>query len=541
MLGELAARKPVRVLLAAGLLLVAVGVSLGSDSGHSSAATTIYVDDSNPCPGSGAPADPYCTIQLGVNAAGPGDTVFVNPGNYDGTIDVVSRTGLNIVGDSATTVTVKPTSTLCWNVSTYGCSRQVVVRVVSSTNVNVSNMTFDFDLVKANSVYGMLYWDSTGSVSSNTLKNMSVSDASGGYYEIGAYARAVSYTDANRAGIAFTGNTFIDMGRVAVLTHDYVQATINGNTFTKVVDDFGYAIEMGSRSTGSITGNTISGYDTAALSDGSASAGIYIENAFTGSCFGGGAHINKPVTISGNEIFGNQFGMWIGNGYDCFAGDVDILVNLVNNNVHNNVDGGIFIEDEDATDGSSVTVTGDGNIVANNGPAGIYFNTYGDGELHATINNGSITGNAAGILVEDNATGPSTSVYDLRANFNDIVGNTIGVNNTVSALFDAECNWWGANSGPGPVGPGTGDPVSTNVDYTPWLPSSGASCGEGQPGPVGGVVGLLDASAGRVPVSAASDEGDAGGTNLAAIGAAGAALLVLAAAAAWYARRRWAN
>jgi hypothetical protein len=47
-----------------------------------------------------------------------------------------------------------------------------------------------------------------------------------------------------------------------------------------------------------------------------------------------------------------------------------------------------------------------------------------------------------------------------------------GVTNKAAALLVAENNWWGAADGPGPVGPGTGDPVSTNVDYTPWLGSA---------------------------------------------------------------------
>jgi len=34
---------------------------------------------------------------------------------------------------------------------------------------------------------------------------------------------------------------------------------------------------------------------------------------------------------------------------------------------------------------------------------------------------------------------------------------------------DGTCNWWGDPSGPGPVGPGIGARVSTNVDFTPWL------------------------------------------------------------------------
>lgn len=34
--------------------------------------------------------------------------------------------------------------------------------------------------------------------------------------------------------------------------------------------------------------------------------------------------------------------------------------------------------------------------------------------------------------------------------------------------FSAQSNWWGNASGPSGVGPGTGDPVSSNVNFDPW-------------------------------------------------------------------------
>ena len=40
-----------------------------------------------------------------------------------------------------------------------------------------------------------------------------------------------------------------------------LNTTIAGNVFYKDIDDFGYAMEIGSASTGVISGNTIYGYD----------------------------------------------------------------------------------------------------------------------------------------------------------------------------------------------------------------------------------------------------------------------------------------
>ncbi len=56
-------------------------------------------------------------------------------------------------------------------------------------------------------------------------------------------------------------------------------------------------------------------------------------------------------------------------------------------------------------------------------------------------------------------------------NWNNICGNTgYGVRNIDPGVtVNAEHNWWDHLSGPGGVGPGTGDSVSSYVDYEPWL------------------------------------------------------------------------
>jgi len=60
-------------------------------------------------------------------------------------------------------------------------------------------------------------------------------------------------------------------------------------------------------------------------------------------------------------------------------------------------------------------------------------------------------------------------------------GNVFHCNDIVNSAFkgfeasvltsdaNAENNWWGDASGPSGVGPGTGDAVSANVDFDPWL------------------------------------------------------------------------
>ena len=255
--------------------------------------SNLWVDDDSPQTGSTG------RIQEGINLVS-GSTVNVAAGTYSEPMDVVNKSGLTITGENAATVIVKPTTLQNWNACGYTNDRKAAFRVVNSTNVVLENITLDLDLVKANYVFGLLYCNSTGAVQGNILKNLSVPDVSGGYYELMADLTAPGYTDSSRAAITVANNTFIDAGRVGVVTHYFVNAAISNNTFYKTLDDFGYALEIGGPSTAVITGNEIYGYDTPAASDNSESAGIYIENAFTNSITTPG--ISKSVTLTGNEV-----------------------------------------------------------------------------------------------------------------------------------------------------------------------------------------------------------------------------------------------
>ncbi|MGD9547433.1 MAG: M6 family metalloprotease domain-containing protein [Candidatus Krumholzibacteriia bacterium] len=62
---------------------------------------------------------------------------------------------------------------------------------------------------------------------------------------------------------------------------------------------------------------------------------------------------------------------------------------------------------------------------------------------------------------------------DLAFNNCDLYGNGYGLENLNPAVqVDARGNWWGHPSGPAGAGPGTGDAVSSYVQYEPWLSRS---------------------------------------------------------------------
>jgi hypothetical protein len=90
---------------------------------------------------------------------------------------------------------------------------------------------------------------------------------------------------------------------------------------------------------------------------------------------------------------------------------------------------------------------------------------------------------------------PSFSTAKVNQNNFDvtIAAYGIAVHPALIAAFpagsvDGTCNWWDDPNGPGPVGPGLGARVSTNVDFTPWLTA---------PAPVGACVGGVPPTPGK--------------------------------------------
>ena len=408
--------------------------------------------------------DCFNNIQDAIDAVEDAGIININSGTYESPLNIQDRINISLIGESSASVLINPNSTIDWNVASYGSSRQAVLRVVNSTDISIDSVTFDFGKVKANLVHGIFFWDSTGNVLNNVLKNMSVDDSSGTYSEITSYLRTESYTNENRADISLINNSFIDTGRIGIVTHNYVNVTIKDNYFAKEnIFDFGYAMEIGSQSVASVLNNIIKGYNTSALSDGSDSAGIYIENAFTS----GSSNVNKKVIIDDNEIYGCEYGLYVGNEFNGYAGDVDIEVISNNNKIYNNVEGGIVITDEDASQGSSVSFDANSNSIINNGNYGYYVYTAGDGNIDLTILNDEISNSEYGLFIDESING---SIYSVVVNQTNISGNTLyGVYNNVSEFnVDARTNYWGDSNGPGGEGQGLGNNVSKYVLFNPW-------------------------------------------------------------------------
>jgi len=422
--------------------------------------------------------DAFAEIAVGIDNLVDGN-VFVADGLYGTPISIEGRAGITVTGQSQAGTVFMPISTVFWNIPGYPAydSRRAGIRVVAGTDIGFENMTMDFDVIKGDNVSGILYWDATGHIDGNLIENMSVSDGVVGYLEITSYFRAPGYTAGDRAHVDITNNTFLRTGRLAIVSHDFVDLLIDGNTFDKGGADFGYAMELGSASTATVTNNVIHGFNTPAASDNSASAGIYIENSFTASMSG----ISKTVHLETNDIYDCQNGLFIGNQVDNYAGDVDIVITAAGNSVHNNSGSGVVIVDEDREHGSSVTASFTGNSVVDNGSVGYHIGSNGDADITVNLTGETITGNTLGIHLYDDLGVSSGSVYAVTVEQSTIMGNSgFGIENIYSGtVIDAVHNYWGTLTGPyHPLNnvTGEGNAVSDYVDFMPWCNDDFSYC-----------------------------------------------------------------
>lgn len=214
----------------------------------------------------------------------------------------------------------------------------------------------------------------------------------------------------------------------------------------------------------------------------------------TGSVFFNGNSVINGFELKNNEVlhdsnFASNIsnGIVSGNTFDAVAGSgLDTQMSLHSSTVTGNTFEGNDVNACFQLFGSqfglvpSTNVTISGNTFTNCGGAAPPFNfaiQLSPDITNVTITDNTITNGFEGVNTRDSTAWTVSST--IHINDNNITDNTsFGVRNGQSGVLDATCNWWGAADGPGPVGPGSGDNVSTNVAYTPWLnaPAPDGNC-----------------------------------------------------------------
>jgi PKD repeat protein len=213
------------------------------------------------------------------------------------------------------------------------------------------------------------------------------------------------------------------------------------------------------------------------------------DGIFVDYCIEGYGNSAETITfgeldITGNELTNITGGEGWGNGIDVeyYLGVFnDVTLNIgraliQGNTVTECYGSALYMDMYIYEESSAATVNlGDPEVDENifeDSREGIYFEGVQDAEVTENIIQGN-EGAYCGVYITD-AKGYPASGNVFRCN--NFEGNEpYGLENDGTGEVDAELNWWGDESGPGGVGPGSGDAVSSNVLYEPWLI---APCGE---------------------------------------------------------------
>lgn len=199
--------------------------------------------------------------------------------------------------------------------------------------------------------------------------------------------------------------------------------------------------------------------------------------------FGSGVHmtVGLNLRVEGNRISGFFTGISL-NGVDNVA--------ILRNHVRENRQGVDIYSSKRVQIVRNRLSRNDVHINLSNSDVRTFGNTATGSNVGSTIGEESGKGRAtasveAGIYVEggqlvmkgeeilgDSATGMIVeNEADATIRMSSIVDNLLHgiLNNDPSSTVDARRNWWGDPSGPSGDGPGSGDAVSSSVDYADWL------------------------------------------------------------------------
>jgi hypothetical protein len=196
--------------------------------------------------------------------------------------------------------------------------------------------------------------------------------------------------------------------------------------------------------------------------------------------FGGDTAIHvegATFALVDNQIVGNVFGSTPSGTAAPISIAIavgNILATSTGNEIKDNYIGsaatGVLISGSEAGAGFLV----DGNFFGTDPgdsarPNGTAIRLNGAG-ASVIANNHIVDSTTAGLSMSGTATLGAGSTG------NCLVGNAAGATNTTGSSVTFESNWWGATNGPSGVGPGSGDSVSNDVAFAPWLTTAPAGC-----------------------------------------------------------------
>jgi CSLREA domain-containing protein len=267
-------------------------------------------------------------------------------------------------------------------------------------------------------------------------------------------------------GLMFTSTGSTNtLSSLAISGADFAKVWTNyfGTDGTSDLTVQGFGVNVGTTSNVEVggtlpgQGNLISGYHSAGiLIDTGASSNNLVQSNMIGTNSAGTGAIANAVGIKVQTGTGNTIGGTGAGKANLISGN-DIGIQTSNSSTQ-------------SIDGNWIGVQADHTSALPNTTDGIRL---GDTSATTVRNN---------VIANHNGTSDSglrltgTATLTGSSNNNCFLNNTFGANNTTGVSVNLENNWWGDATGPNP--PGSGDPISANVDADPFLTTAPAICPE---------------------------------------------------------------
>ncbi|MEW5797057.1 MAG: NosD domain-containing protein [Candidatus Zixiibacteriota bacterium] len=442
------------------------------------------------------------TIQAAVNVAGPGDMIVVAAGTYVEQIRIDGK-NLTLQGAGAGQSIIEAValgSRTTYSITQWdGSTRTIDACIgVTGSTVAISGFTVDGKALGPDNFYGVHFYNSDGSVTGCNITNITDAVGTGSSRVVGI---AVTHGMIGSCTVDVTSNTLTPFQKGGiVLMGPSTVGTIDNNTVigggTTIVAQNGIQISYGATAT--LTGNQVSmvaypGTDWAGT-------GILLFECGDVTVTGGtlaGCEIaighsqwnwiytppaTPTITIDEVTLNQNEWGVTTHLGDAGASLELEVSECIISNTINSGVD--LY--------GSGVDPWG-----------GSYYSGWTNGSLIARVHDNTIVNGEVGLA--EVVVIPTGNTVTCAVNRNDLGGNSShGVYNNFTNMIDATANWWGDASGPGfslkaadytprprpvatPYAPGeagvpegliyagggvaskgSGSPVSSAVDYSPW-------------------------------------------------------------------------
>lgn len=393
----------------------------------------------------------FATIQAAVDAASDGDTIIVAAGTYTEQVTVDGINNLTIRAADGASVIIKAPADVVETVRS-SSDRELhgVVTVIDSDNVTLNGITVDGD-GRANTVdeglgagqanfVGVIYRNSSGSVVDVDITGIrdpyEVGTTPGGNPVVSGIQRGVGIQVDNDTQLAFTmtGGSISDFQKNATVFNNAILnvtgVTINGTGDQTIIAQNGIQVL---NSTGSITGNTITGIGYAGPAAVYSGAILVFDNtglAITNNTITGSNDVNVDAKVVGIFVIGAVGGSVIGNTIshvDTGVGVYGLLTGstfTVTGNTVSDLDfndpfvAGVDIEPDS---GSTAAVTTDGSTESDILYGGDSVDSLAGGSGNDTVRGG------LGVDGIDGGAGIDTAIYsdDVSAAYNATTGKWV--------------------------------------------------------------------------------------------------------------------